>query len=280
FRQSLADFEELVLRRVVDEALEEVEADAADAPGVEPGQLFLGDRRIDHRDAAGLAVRPGDRVERRGIVGAVAARLDDHVLREPEVVAQCEQHLGPGVVGQVLGPGAERELRHRPEHVAMRVDRAGRRDEARLRGVRVPGYDAVGHSHSLLSSLEGRDTKAWARARGSQPKLRGACCVACGPLSQAIPPKGRGLQANTTPSISLRAVRSSAADSTSPVSFTVMTHDISPLGCSMLSVLTRPWGMVATSAAGEPSTRHAVAAVTAPSTPMLAWARCGMNTRV
>ena len=53
-----------------------------------------------------------------------------------EMVAQREQHVRPGVLGQVLGLGAEREALLRPEDMAMRIDRARRRDEARARGVR------------------------------------------------------------------------------------------------------------------------------------------------
>ena len=41
----------------------------------------------------------------------------------------------------------------------------------------------------------------------------------------------------------------------------------------------RPPGTTATAAAGEPSIRQAVATLTAPSTPIEAWARCGMKLR-
>src|SRR3546814_3119105 len=38
--------------------------------------------------------------------------------------------------------------------------------------------------------------------------------------------------------------------------------------------------MAATSAAGEPGSRHAVATLMAPKTPIVAWQRCGMKVRV
>src|SRR5690606_30417017 len=175
------------------------------------------------------------RVERGGVVGAVAARLHDHVLRKPEIVAQGEKLLRSGILGDILGLRAERELRHRTEHVAMRIHRAGRRGVARLRRVRMPAYDAFVFF---------------------------------------------GGHANTVPSISLRAVRRSAELITSPASSTSSRQLISPVGCSTLSVLRLPSGIVATSFAGEPSSRLAVATLTAASTPMVAWARWGMKLRV
>src|SRR5690606_24128421 len=212
------------------EALEEVEADAAHAAVMKVLQLALGDRWIDHGDTASLAPASGDGVQRSAIVRAVAARLDDHVLRKAQVVAQREQHFGAGILGQVLGLGAERKVGHRPKHVAMRIHRASRRDIARLRGIRVPADDTITH-------------------------------------------------AKTTPSIRLRAVRSRAALTTSPPSSTSRTQVISPVGCSTDKVLRLPSGIAATSAAGDPSSRHAVATLTAPSTPIVAWARCGMKLR-
>ena len=116
--------------------------------------------RIDHRDAARLAVRLRDGVQRRAIVGAVAARLHDDVACKAEPVAQREQHLGSGILRQIFRLGAERELRHRAEDMAMRVDRA--------------------------------------RAAGRSAGLEG-CRSSCG-CARRHP--------NTTPSISLRAVRS------------------------------------------------------------------------
>jgi len=43
---------------MIDEALQEDEPDPAYPAGVEPGQFRIGDRRIDHRDAARRPVRP------------------------------------------------------------------------------------------------------------------------------------------------------------------------------------------------------------------------------
>src|SRR3546814_592575 len=69
------NFQELVFRRIVHQPLEKIEADAANTTVVKSLQLAIGNCGIDHSDAASLAVRSGDRVQRRGIVVAVAARL-------------------------------------------------------------------------------------------------------------------------------------------------------------------------------------------------------------
>jgi hypothetical protein len=44
----------------------------------------------------------------------VAARLTITFFAKPEAIAQREQHVGAGIVGQVLGLRAERELRIGP----------------------------------------------------------------------------------------------------------------------------------------------------------------------
>ena len=54
----------------------------------------------------------------------------------------------------------------------------------------------------------------------------------------------------------------------------------SPVGCSTLSVFSRPGGIRATAAAGEPGSTQAVATVTAAKTPIEAWHSCGMKLRV
>ena len=87
---------------------------------------------------ARLAARVHERVDHRAVVGAVAGGLHDDVAREAEVVAQCEELRLAGVARRVLALGRERELRARAEHVAMRIDAARRRREARLRRTCVP----------------------------------------------------------------------------------------------------------------------------------------------
>ena len=78
---------------------------------------------------------------------------------------------------------------------------------------------------------------------------------------------------NTTQSINLRAVLSKAAEKMTPSSAHSNTHDISPDGCSTESSFCLPSGIIATSAAGDPGMRHAVATLTAANTPIVACAR-------
>src|SRR5690606_12781232 len=220
-REAARHFEKLVLRGVVHQPLEKVEADPADAALMQGFEFALRNLRIDHSDAAGLAVRFRYGIERGRIVPAVAARLHDHIAGETEMVAQSKQHVRPGIGGNIFRPLAEGKLGHRPEYVAMRIHRAGRRREARLGWAGMPADDAVLN-----------------------------CLFA---------------HTKTVPSISLRAVRSRAAVSTSPASFTSRTQLISPVGCSTDSVLRLPSGICATSAAGDPSIMQAVATLTAAS---------------
>lgn len=125
--------EEGVLRSMIDKALQEVEPDPAYPVGVEPGQFRIGDRPINHRDAARRPVRPGDAVERGGVVGAVAACLDDHVARETESVAKREQHLGRRILRQILRLRTEWKARLGSEDMDVRVDRRQRRRPSRRR---------------------------------------------------------------------------------------------------------------------------------------------------
>src|SRR5262249_57441293 len=63
--------------------------------------------------------------------------LEDEVLVEAEEVAQREELLLRRVARRVLALGRERKRRLRPEHVAVRAHRAGRRRICRLRRVRM-----------------------------------------------------------------------------------------------------------------------------------------------
>ena len=99
--QAPGDFEELVLGGVVDQALEEVEADAADAALVQRRKFGFGNGGIDHGDAPREAIALRDGVERGSVVGAVAAGLNDDIAREAQMIAQREQHVRPGVFGEV-----------------------------------------------------------------------------------------------------------------------------------------------------------------------------------
>ncbi len=132
------DFEQLVLRREVDETLDEVEAHAAHAGCMQVLQLGVGHAALDRRDAARPAIARAAGVGHRAIVGPVAGRLHDHVAREAEVIAQREQLRLRGVAGRVFALGRIGEFGARPEDMAMRIDRAFRQDEARLSRARVP----------------------------------------------------------------------------------------------------------------------------------------------
>src|SRR3546814_16199191 len=83
FGQATSHLEELVLGRVIDQALEEIEAYAANAAIMQLRQSVIRDRGIDNGHPARLAVRPGNRIQRRRIVVALEACLDDPVFREP-----------------------------------------------------------------------------------------------------------------------------------------------------------------------------------------------------
>ena len=76
------DLHQFVLRREVDEALDEIEAHAADARAVEPLQFVVAHVAPDRRDAARLAAARQAGVDHRAIVGAMAGRLHDDVTRE------------------------------------------------------------------------------------------------------------------------------------------------------------------------------------------------------
>src|SRR5438309_7682610 len=117
----------------------------------------------------------------------MTARLNDHVARETEIVAQREQHLGSSVFRMIFSLSAEREICLGAKDVDVCVDRPCRRQEARLGGMVGPGL-----------------------------------CLR---------------HANTTPSMSLRAVRSIPASMGLPLSSTVTTHSVIPVGCSTPMVL-------------------------------------------
>src|SRR5262249_9687381 len=64
-----------------------------------------------------------------------AARLHDHVLVETQKVAEREELLFGRVHRRVFALGRVREAARRPEHVAMRIDRARGRRKTRLRRI-------------------------------------------------------------------------------------------------------------------------------------------------
>ena len=88
WRDPAGDIKELILGRIIDQPLEEVEPHPADPAFMQRGKLGIGDIGVDHRNPARLAARFGDTAQRRGVIEPVATRLDDHVAGKPQVIAQ------------------------------------------------------------------------------------------------------------------------------------------------------------------------------------------------
>ena len=59
------------------------------------------------------------------------------------MIAQREQHVLAGIAGGIFTFRREGEFTRRPEHMAMRVNRARWRREIRLLGVGMPGHLAA-----------------------------------------------------------------------------------------------------------------------------------------
>ena len=87
-------------------------------------------------------------------------------------------------------------------------------------------------------------------------------------------------QPNTRPSISLRAVRSTATRFTSVAVHRRHDRHLAGRMLDRQRLFAALAGSPRSSAAGEPGSRQAVATLTAPSTPIAAWQRCGMKVRV
>ena len=105
---------------------DEVEAGAAHAGVVEAGDVGVGERLVDHRHPGVAALAALEGVDHRHVVGAVAARLDEHRPREPEPELQALEGVDAGVGWRVGAVGGVREPRGRAEDVAVRVAGVGR----------------------------------------------------------------------------------------------------------------------------------------------------------
>ena len=81
------DLDQFVLRREVDQPLDEIEPDAAHAGLMKPLEFAVGDAASDGRDAARPAPARAQGVDHGAVVGAVAGRLDDDIARKTEMVA-------------------------------------------------------------------------------------------------------------------------------------------------------------------------------------------------
>ena len=101
----------------------------ADAGGVHRFQFGVGHVAPDRHDAARHAVGVHERVDERAVVVAVAGRLHDHVAREAEEVAECEELLLRRVARRVFALRRVGENSPRTEHMTVRVHRARRRPE-------------------------------------------------------------------------------------------------------------------------------------------------------
>ena len=121
-----------VARGEIDQALDEIKPHAANAGSVHAIELVVGHLFAHEGDALGPALRRFERVHHGAVVLAVAGGLDDHVLVEAEKVAQREQLFLRRIAGRVFALRRIGEFGLRPEHVAMRIDRAGRRLELGL----------------------------------------------------------------------------------------------------------------------------------------------------
>ena len=73
------DLHQLVFRGEVDQALDEIEADAADAGVMERLKLVVRNAAPHGRHAARAPAARNARVDHGAVVGAVAGRLHDHV---------------------------------------------------------------------------------------------------------------------------------------------------------------------------------------------------------
>src|SRR5208282_5028784 len=81
----------------------------------------------------------------------VTRGLHDDVLVEAEKIAQREQLFLGRVAGRVFALGRIGKFCFGAEHMAMRIDRAGRRLEFRLRWIGVEGDVTRRHRHATYS---------------------------------------------------------------------------------------------------------------------------------
>src|SRR5262249_24988899 len=156
------------------QTLDEVEAHAAHAGAVHGLELGVADLLADEGDAPRLVGGAFERVHHRPIVLAVARGLHDHVLVEAEKVAQREQLLLGSVARGVLALRRMGKAALRPEHGAVRIDRARRRPVLRLRRVGMERDVACAHRHRwrLLAASVLATRRARARATRPAPRRR------------------------------------------------------------------------------------------------------------
>ena len=130
---------EHLTRRCIDQTLDEIEPDTAHPGRMHPVEFFIGDVMRHHRNAPRQPARRPQRVDHRAVILAMAACLHNDIARQAKMIAQREQHVLAGIAGGVFAFRRERKRIGRPEHMAMRVDRAPGRREIGPLGIGVPG---------------------------------------------------------------------------------------------------------------------------------------------
>ena len=115
---------------------EQVEAQPAHAAAVPIRQRVGGDARVRDGDAAQPIGPARERIEHDAVVVAVRVALHHDAMREAEVVEQRDVVFRRRRRWRVAAPLREGKFLRRPEHVGMRIPRAGQealRGPARMR---------------------------------------------------------------------------------------------------------------------------------------------------
>ena len=110
-------------------AEQHIEAAADHAGGRHIFQLAIADALIDDADAAQALWLLAQRIEHEPVVGAVHAHLHQHAVGHAGRVEHGEILLRRDRRWRVAALRRERIIRRKPDHMRMRVDRAGRQLE-------------------------------------------------------------------------------------------------------------------------------------------------------
>src|SRR5690242_10379870 len=121
----------------IDQAFDEIEANAAHSVFTHDSKGIIADIFVDDSDATGSSSGRIEGIDQGGVVRAVAACLHDHVFVEAEKIPQCEQLLLWGVDRRVFAFFRIRKAARRPEYMAMGVHTSRRWFEMRLRRIRM-----------------------------------------------------------------------------------------------------------------------------------------------
>ena len=116
---------------------DEVKPHAAKAGRVEARNLGRRRVRVEQRDAAITALEIGERIDHRGIVGAVAGGLDEHAALETEQAVQPHQRFLGGIMGREAAVERIVEFVRWAEDMEMGIAGERRQGDARRGGVRI-----------------------------------------------------------------------------------------------------------------------------------------------